>query len=72
LIHAGGDRLKRIIVLSLILVASMFAMMFVTTAIATAIISIPKTNTISYHALPAGNVQPLGDPIDGGPPGFIP
>jgi hypothetical protein len=72
LILAGGDRLKGIVVLALILLASMFTTIFATAAIVAATISIPRIGAISNQAQHVQKVNPLGDPIDGnGPPGSL-
>jgi hypothetical protein len=62
--------MKRMIVLALILLASMFVTMFATSAIAAATISMSRINTASDQIQHIKMVNPLGDPIDGGgPPG---
>ena len=71
MILAGGDRLKKIVVIALILLASMFITIFATTAIATATTSISRINATSDQTQHAQKVNPLGDPIDGGPPGSL-
>jgi len=51
------------IVLAMVLVVFAFA------ATVTATVSAPKIDMLS-HTLSFRNVDPLGDPIDGGPPGL--
>jgi hypothetical protein len=71
LIHAGGDLLRRIVVLALILLASMFVTIFATTAIAAATISMSRRDATSNQTQYIQKINPLGDPIDGGPPGML-
>jgi hypothetical protein len=49
----------------------MFITIFATTAIATATTSISRINATSDQTQHAQKVNPLGDPIDGGPPGSL-
>jgi hypothetical protein len=62
--------LKKIIVLALILLASMFVTMFATNVVAAATINVSRIDTTSKQTPPTRKVNPLGDPIDGTlPPG---
>jgi len=63
--NAGGDSLKRMIALALVIVVFMFA-----TTIATAA-SIPEIKPSNRTSGMENDVVPFGDPIGGGPPVYL-
>lgn len=63
-----GERksLGRAMLLTIILAT--FAFSIVSIAVSMATVSVPRTDRLNQNSS-ATNIQPLGDPIDGGPPG---
>ena len=63
--HGERKSLGRVMLLVIVLTVFAFSMISITIAAAT--VSVPKMDRLDQNS--SAKVQPLGDPIDGGPPG---
>ena len=64
--HEERKSLERAMLL--VIVLTVFAFSIISITITAATVSVPRIDRLDQNSS-ATNVQPLGDPIDGGPPG---